>query len=85
MKIWSRAQSLTSTYSEVPRTIPGGGIFFSLSLLWGGIRTKELLAFITFDAALVAQNRKVVYIFWADRARLGGISKKWVIVRGTSL
>ena len=52
-------------YSEVRRTIPGGGIFFSLSLLWGGIRTKELLAFFTFDAALVAQNRPT----WARTKR----------------
>ena len=50
-------------YSEVRRTIPGGGIYFSLSLLWGGIRTKKLLA---FCLGTRPNARKVVYIFWAD-------------------
>ena len=86
MKIWSRAQSLTSTYSEVPRTIPGGGIFFSLSLLWGGIRTKELLAFFTFDAALVAKHPEGGIYFLGRLSPAGWYKQKMGgIVRGTTL
>ena len=71
---------ITVKYGELYQ---GVVYFFSLSLLWGGIRAKKLLAFFTFDAALVAQNG----ICFLGRLSPAGWYKQKMggIVRGTSL